>query len=187
MSWQLPSLFLLLLAYAGAAYAGNDPGPGAVVNAAAKEFDQIVYKGVVGNVLDGVPMDPSSRVSLQRANAVISNTLSGRSLAALAGLSNPVLLLGGFVWGMWAASSIKPEEHAIETVFAPDRSGGAIEQNRLTPPAVAAAPAAHAPESAAALRAIPAARTDEPSPVRPPVVKIWLSQRSGHFTGSGGN
>ena len=98
---------MLLLAWANHASADNDPNPRAVTNVSAKGLDQIVYKGVVGNALDEIPMDPSKRVSLQRTNAIVSNTLSGHTLTTLVGLSNPVLLIGGLVWGVWAASNIR--------------------------------------------------------------------------------
>ena len=66
-----------------------------------------VYKGVVGKALDAVPMDTDQRIALQRANAVVSNTLTGRSLAVWAGLTNPILLIGGLAWGLFSASNIK--------------------------------------------------------------------------------
>lgn len=66
-----------------------------------------VYKGVVGKVLDAVPMDPNERVTLQRTGAVVSNTLTGRSLAAWAGLTHPILLIAGAIWGLFSASNIK--------------------------------------------------------------------------------
>lgn len=67
----------------------------------------MVYKGIVGKALDAVPMDPEKRVVLQRTNAVVSNTLTGRSLAAWAGLSNPLLLVAGVAWGIYSAINIK--------------------------------------------------------------------------------
>jgi len=73
------------------------------------KIDDILYKGVVGKALDVVPMDPEQRAGLQRANAVVSNTIAGRSLSIWAGLTNPVLLIGGMAWGFFAASNIKPE------------------------------------------------------------------------------
>ena len=69
-----------------------------------------IYKGVVGKALDAVPMDPERRVILQRTNAVASSVLTGRSLAVWAGLTNPLLLVGGLVWGLFAASNIKANE-----------------------------------------------------------------------------
>ena len=68
-----------------------------------------IYKGVVGKALDVVPMDPDQRVALQRGNAVFSNAFTGRSLAVWAGLTNPLLLIGGLAWGLFAASNIKAE------------------------------------------------------------------------------
>jgi hypothetical protein len=67
----------------------------------------VVYKGVVGKVLDAVPKDPNERVTLQRTGAVVSSTLTGRSLAAWVGLTNPVLLVAGALWGLFSASNIK--------------------------------------------------------------------------------
>lgn len=111
----MPTLRLLcvsgfmLLAPASAAFAENTPpsqaSPG---SAPAADFAQVLYKGVVGNILETVPMDPAQRVTLQRGNAVISNTLSARSLSVLAKLANPALLIGGIAWGLWAASNINP-------------------------------------------------------------------------------
>ena len=71
----------------------------------------MVYKGIVGKALDAVPMDPDQRVTLQRTNAVVSNTLAGRSLSVWAGLglTNPILLIAGLAWGLYAALHIKAE------------------------------------------------------------------------------
>lgn len=69
--------------------------------------DQVIYKGVVGNLLETIPIDPARRVELQRGNAVVSNVLSGRSLAVLFGIASPILMVGGLIWGIWAASQIK--------------------------------------------------------------------------------
>ena len=76
----------------------------------------VVYKGLVGKALDAVPMDPDERVILQRTNAVVSGTLTGRSLMVWAGLSNPILLIAGLAWGLFSASNIK----AAEANAAPD-------------------------------------------------------------------
>lgn len=73
----------------------------------SEEAQQVLYKGVVGNLLESVPLDTEQRVKLQQANAVVSNAMSGRTLAPLLGIANPVLLIGGLVWGLWAASQIK--------------------------------------------------------------------------------
>lgn len=82
----------------------------------------VIYKGVVGKALDAVPMDPEQRVALQRTNAVVSGTLTGRSVTLWAGLTNPILLIGGLVWGVFAAANIKrdePNPAAIATAAAP--------------------------------------------------------------------
>ena len=72
----------------------------------------VVYKGIIGKALDAVPMDPDERVVLQRTSAVASGTLTGRSLTVWAGLglSNPILLIAGVVWGLFSASNIKAAE-----------------------------------------------------------------------------
>lgn len=69
-----------------------------------------VYKGLVGKALDAVPMDPNERVTLQRTSAVVSGTLTGRSLSAWAGLTHPILLIAGAVWGLFSASNIQPAQ-----------------------------------------------------------------------------
>jgi hypothetical protein len=74
------------------------------------DLGDVVYKGVVGKALDAVPMDPDERVALQRTSAVVSSTLTGRSLSLWAGVSNPLLLIAGLVWGFYSASNIKAEE-----------------------------------------------------------------------------
>lgn len=92
------------------------------------ELGDVVYKGVVGKALDAVPMDPHERVTLQRTSAVVSGTLTGRSLAVWAGLSNPILLVAGVVWGIFSASNIKPRA-----------TGAQAEEPRIEPPAPAGA------------------------------------------------
>ena len=82
----------------------------------------VVFKGVVGKALDVVPMDPEQRLALQRTNAVVSNTLTGRSLSVWVGLTNPILLIGGLVWGLYAAYHIKPDganPNAVATLVEP--------------------------------------------------------------------
>jgi hypothetical protein len=174
---------LLLLALETPASAQDDPGSRAVQGVFSQGLDQAVYKGVVGNVLDAIPMDPSDRLGLQRTNAVVSNTFLGRSLAVLAGLSNPVLLVGGFVWGMWAASNIKSAEAGVKLAAGPGQSrGDAPARGRMVALldrssarddlAVNRVPEAILVGSISAAGADVAAR----SPSR--VVKIWLPQRS---------
>jgi hypothetical protein len=175
---------LLLLACASAASAKDDPDSRALASVSSQGFDQIVYKGLVGNVLDAIPMDPAKRVDLQRTNAVLSSTLSGRSLALLAGLSNPVLLIGGFVWGVWAASNIKPEEQGSQTTAAAgDYAGGAATEQRLLALLDASAGANVAPADASAepvsAGGLSLADSGAARLPRSQVIKVWLPQRSG--------
>ena len=83
----------------------------------------MVYKGLVGKALDAVPMDPNERTALQRTSAVVSGTLTGRSLSVWAGLTNPLLLVAGVLWGLFSASNIntaeanaKPDTNRVEAV-----------------------------------------------------------------------
>lgn len=66
----------------------------------------VMHKGLVGKALDVVPMDPEERVVLQRTSAVVSGTLTGRSLAIWAGLAHPVLMVAGLIWGIYSALNI---------------------------------------------------------------------------------
>jgi hypothetical protein len=70
-------------------------------------LDQVIYKGVAGNLLDSMPIEPDARVNLQRANAVISNPFSWRSFGLLMGIANPAFLVGGLAWGLWSAANIE--------------------------------------------------------------------------------
>jgi hypothetical protein len=175
---------LLLLAFAAAASAKDNPDSGALARNSSQGLDQAVYKGLVGNVLDAIPMDPEKRVDLQRTNAVVSSTLSARSLATLAGLSNPILLIGGFVWGMWAASNIKPEEPGVKIAVNAGGAEGsaATEQNLIALlDRSAAATGAQAEPSSAPAPGDPVSAGDPGAASHPrsPVVKVWLPQRSG--------
>ena len=146
-------------------------------------FDQVVYKGLVGNVLDAVPMDPADRLGLQRTNAVVSSTLFGRSLALLAGLSNPVLLLGGFVWGVWSAANINPVEAGMTLAANHGGSGSsaAAPERALAPlhgsPAADAAPLNAAPRPVL-LVSNSTVNSELSVRSRPRVIKIWLPQRA---------
>ena len=82
---------------------------------ALEAVGDVVYKGVVGKALDAVPMEADQRVALQRANAVLSGTMTGRSLSVWVGLTNPILAIGGLVWGLFAASRINPEDAGTAT------------------------------------------------------------------------
>jgi hypothetical protein len=181
---HFPVLPLVLsLALASPVLAQDSSGNAAAPPAISPGFEQVVYKGLLGNVLDGVPMDPSDRLSLQRTNAVVSNTFLGRSLAVLAGLSNPVLLLGGFAWGVWAASNIKAAEAELRLAVDAARSADGI----ATAERMASLPRFSPNAEVATARVSPkpvlanANSTASSGPARhapPHVFKIWLPQRS---------
>ena len=173
----------LLLALAASASAQDDPPSAPVPGVFSQGLDQAVYKGLVGNVLDAIPMDPVQRVDLQRTNAVVSNALFGRSLAALVGLSNPVLLLGGIVWGLWAASNIKPVEAGANLAALPEQSGGGATRERLvalllSPQTAAGGAQATRLSEPVLLSSLSVADADAIAPAPPHVIKIWLPQRS---------
>jgi hypothetical protein len=95
--------------------------------AAPVRADQLIYKGVIGNLLEGVPMDAERRVELQRANTVVSSPFSARSLALLLGVSSPVFLIGGIIWGLWAASQIEAPTATGATGRVEPPARGAVE------------------------------------------------------------
>lgn len=100
----------LLAILTACAFAENTPNPQENADRSPHPaVDQIIYKGLIGNALDSVPMDSAQRVKLQQTNAVVSSTLSGRSLTTLTKLTNPVLLIGSIVWGLWAAANINSQ------------------------------------------------------------------------------
>lgn len=98
-----------------------------VPDASSQTVEQVIYKGLIGNILDTVPMDPVNRVDLQRTNALVSNTFSARSLSVLLGLSNPILMIGGLVWGLWAASNIDPVAVDTKVTANPVNAGTRVE------------------------------------------------------------
>lgn len=117
MSINRSLVLVACLLLAVAARAQDAPQPPLAVG-------DLVYKGLVGKALDAVPMDPEERVALQRTSAVASGTLTGRSLAVWAGLTNPILLIAGLAWGLFSASNIKAAEPSAGPVM-----------NRVEPPA----------------------------------------------------
>jgi hypothetical protein len=175
---------LLLLALAAPAAARDDPGTPGASDVPPQGFEQFVYKGLVGNALDAIPMDPSKRLDLQRTNAVVGNTLMGRSLAVFVGLSNPVLLLGGFVWGVWAAANIKPANAGANPGADSIQSGAdAVAPARLAALVDLSAAAEDPPPAASGtgpilLSSISTGVSDAADPSRPHVIRIWPTQRS---------
>ena len=73
----------------------------------ARALPDIVYKGVAGKVLDALPIEPSTRVALQRANTVVSSAFTARSLGALTGLGGPLLTVAGLIWGIFSSRQIE--------------------------------------------------------------------------------
>ncbi|MCY7308003.1 MAG: LysM peptidoglycan-binding domain-containing protein [Rhodoferax sp.] len=72
----------------------------------ARALPDIVYKGVVGKVLDAMPLEPSTRTALQQANALVSSTVAARALGALTGIGAPLLTVAGLIWGILSARQI---------------------------------------------------------------------------------
>lgn len=93
-----------LIALMASSAHGEEPSPPSITT---QPLSQTIYKGVVGTLLDEVPIDAERRHDLQRGSAVISNTLSGRSIAVMLGVANPVLMAVGLAWGLFAASQIE--------------------------------------------------------------------------------
>jgi hypothetical protein len=177
------SLLVLLLAFATAAPAQGVSGFPADSAGLPQGFDQTVYKGLVGNVLDAIPMDPSKRLDLQRTNAVVGNTLLGRTLTLLAGLSNPVLLLGGLAWGLWAASNIRPALAGMKADAGPDQTGGdadaqARSTGSLAPSLTAEQTGGNGVTETVRVSSLSAADPDAAAHSNSHVVKIWLPQRA---------
>lgn len=176
------SAAFLLLTLADSAWADDVLNSPVAPDASSQPTAQVIYKGVIGNVLDTLPMDPVNRVDLQRANAVVSNTFSGRSLATLIGMSNPILMIGGLVWGLWSASNIQPVAVETKAAFKPVDAGIRVETEErgvtfAESSAAEKAPAAGrvARTSSLAMNAFAGSGTSEDP--HPPVIRIWLSQR----------
>ncbi len=73
---------------------------------AAHALPDIVYKGVLGKMLDEVPLAPSTRTVLQQANALVSSTVAARAIGALTGVGAPLLTVAGLIWGIFSARQI---------------------------------------------------------------------------------
>lgn len=173
----------LLLAAAGPSFAYEAPSltpprPSASAvpaEPAAQRFDQVLYKGVVGNLLDAVPMESEQRTTLQKTNAIVSGALSGKSLATLAKLAHPGFLIGGLVWGLWAAANIEPSQGnapASEAILLAaakhtDVTGGLAD--------TAGTESTIEPEIRRESAAPNVARPAAAGPHRPTVVRIWLA------------
>ena len=69
-------------------------------------ISDIIYKGVVGKMLDSAPLENSTRTTLQQANSVVGNSFAGRALATLTGVGGPILTVAGLFWGIFSAQKI---------------------------------------------------------------------------------
>lgn len=109
-----PVIGLLLLL--GTAYASAESPHDTSSSSQPQTSDsQTIYKGVVGNLLDSVPLTPEDRLQLQRANAVLGSPLTARTVAVALGIASPPLMVVGLIWGLWSASQIKPAHTARES------------------------------------------------------------------------
>jgi len=89
-----------------ALYEQNAAGASEKPAEAARALPDIVYKGVTGKMLDAMPIEPSTRTTLQRANTIVSSTLTARSLGALTSLGGPLLTVAGLIWGIFSSRQI---------------------------------------------------------------------------------
>ena len=94
--------------------------------AGTRAVPDIVYKGVMGKMLDAVPLEPATRTTLQQANAVVSNSVTGRTLAALTGLGGPILTVAGFVWGLFSSQQIQAAQPAEPKQTAQGTTGAVV-------------------------------------------------------------
>ena len=101
----------------------------------APALPDIVYKGVVGKVLDAMPLDPSTRTGLQRTNTVVGTAFTARSLGALAGLGGPLLTVAGLIWGIFSARHIDATVTGeTKPVDEPKPAGDAMQTAQIKPP-----------------------------------------------------
>jgi hypothetical protein len=73
----------------------------------ARGVPDIIYKGIAGKVLDAMPLEPSTRATLQRANAVVSGAATARTIGVLTGLGGPLLTIAGLIWGIFSSRQIE--------------------------------------------------------------------------------
>jgi hypothetical protein len=80
--------------------------------APARGLPEIFTKGVVGTVLDAVPIEAGTRTALQRANTIVSSAMTGRSLAAMTGIGGPILTIAGLLWGIFSSRQTEAAQSA---------------------------------------------------------------------------
>lgn len=90
-----------------AAYEQNAVGATDKAADPSRGVPDIVYKGVAGKVLDALPIEPSTRANLQRANTIVSSAFTARSLGALTGIGGPILTVAGLLWGIFSSRQIE--------------------------------------------------------------------------------
>ena len=74
--------------------------------ASSSSAAQVLYKGLVGNLLEAVPLETRERVQAQRLSSMVTSPLSARSLAMALGIASPPLMVIGLIWGLWSANQI---------------------------------------------------------------------------------
>jgi hypothetical protein len=73
----------------------------------------VLAKGVIGNLLEVIPLHSDDRAQLQQFNAVVGSPFTARTLAIALGVSNPPLMIVGLIWGLWSATQIKPRDSSV--------------------------------------------------------------------------
>lgn len=172
MPKQAPAILsaILLLQSAGAGAQTRTEPP---ANEPQAPNAQVLYKGVVGNLLEAMPLEPENRVQLQRLNAVVSNPLSAHSLAVALGIASPPLVLVGLIWGFWSAKQIQTKDTLAERArttsnaaapLAHGLSSSPLGAQQGGPTAVAPSPGRRAPGAANPLAlALEASASDDPA------------------------
>jgi uncharacterized protein with beta-barrel porin domain len=79
---------------------------------------EVLAKGVLGNLLEVIPLQADERAQLQRFNAVVGSPFTARTLAIALGVANPPLMIVGLIWGLWSATQIKPRDADVQEAVA---------------------------------------------------------------------
>jgi len=70
-------------------------------------ISDIIYKGVVGKMLDSASLENSTQTTVQPANSVAGNSFAGRALATLTGVGGPILTVARLLKGLFSAQKIR--------------------------------------------------------------------------------
>jgi len=108
-------LFMTAIPAGPAAAQSASPYPPVTDTRPPGGLEQVIHKGVIGNVLEVVPLEAEDRVQLQRSGAIVNNTLLGHSVAVLLGVATAPLTAVGLILGLWSASKI----NGVPTAGAP--------------------------------------------------------------------